>query len=306
MINVIALTSIITVPLLILVFLLILLSNKQNKDDKTVYWSLGFVCLLSIGLILIIFLVAPSEISTASPITSINNPSTLASSTPFTYYTYNPSNKTLNKINLSRTIGSSQLADYFHKNDESLFVTMDGNIVSIIGNTTRKFNTLPNVKKIRISNNQYVALANGKIYTSNNLRNWILDATKPNNVLDIDVPAQQTNLLHITTPMENIFIDAQQNKVLSRSGPEKKKFGSNVNKFVRFADSGVYLHDQYFQKGYPFADIDHYNRVYLVPDNISGYKVNNLHTSDQLAIIELNTSNGPEQINVSDQIQFHP
>lgn len=302
MINVIFLTSTIIVLLLILVFLLIIFS--QTKEDQTVYWSLGFVCLLSVGLILIIFLVAPSEINTDASGGFISS-TQMFTSTPFTYYAYNPSNKTLNKLNLSRTIGNAQLSDYFHKNDESLFVMKDGTIVSIIGNTTRKFNTLPNVKKIRISNNQYIALADGKIYTSNNLRNWVLDASKPTNILDIDVPSQQTNLLHVTTPTENLFIDAQQNKVLSRSGPEKKKFGSNVNKFVRFADSGVYLHDQYFQKGYAFADIDHYNRVYLVPDNISGYKVNNLHSSDQLAIIELNTTNGPDKINVSDQIQFH-
>lgn len=265
----------------------------QNAIFKTIFVSIGFLFL--------IFLVSPSEIKSdvsGGILSAVPSPN-------FSYYSYNPSSKTLNKLNLSKTIGNGQLSDYFHKNDESLFVLNDGTIYSIIGNSTRKFNTLPKAKKIRIANNQYVALADGKIYTSNNLKNWTLDSTKPMNILDIDVPAQQNNFLHITTPKENLIIDVQQNKVLSSSKPDTKKYGSNVNNFVRFADSGVYLHDKYFQKGYSFADIDHYNRIYLVPDNVAGYKVNNLHTSDQLAIVELNTKNGPDKINVADQIQFY-
>jgi hypothetical protein len=183
-------------------------------------------------------------------------------------------------------------------------VLEDGSIVSIIGNMTRKFNSLPRTQKIRIVNGKYVALADGKMYYSSNLKNWTLDATKPKDIIDIDVPSQQTNLLHIQTPRENIIIDDSQNKVLSSSKSETKKFGSNVNNFVRFSDSGVYLNDKLFQQGFQFADIDHNNQIYLVPNNISGFEVSELHTSDNNAIIGLNTSNGPTKISVGDQIQM--
>ena len=172
----------------------------------------------------------------------------------------------------------------------------------------RKLNTLPNVQKIRIVNNQYVGLANGKIYTSKNLKEWMMDSSKPFDIVDIDVPASQNNLLHIQTPRENLTVDFLQNKVLSSSASEPKKYGSSIQHFVRLGNGGVYLHDKYFQQGYPFADIDHMNQIYLVPNTVSGYQVNDLHTSDKFAIVGLQTpfpNSAPDKIHVGEQIQFY-
>lgn len=256
-------------------------------------------------MVMIYFLVAPSELSSDASGNLISTTYTTLPSTGVTYYTYNPNQKTLTKLNLQQTIQNKQISDYFHKNDESLFVLKDGTIVSILGKTTRNFKTLPNVQKIRILNNQYIGLANGKLYSSKDLKTWSLDNSKPNNIVDIDVPAKQSYILHMSTPQQNLTIDTRKNKVLSQSKSETKKFGSDLNNFVRFADSGVYLHDKYFEKGYAYADIDHMNQVYMVPKIVSGYNVNDLHTSDQLAIVGLNVMNGPEKIDVGDQILFH-
>lgn len=271
------------------------------SPNNTTFWALILFTLLSIGLVMIYFLVAPSELtSDGSGNTFFSGPVS-----PITYYSYNPDKQTLTRLNLGKTLDNKPLSDYFHKNDETIFVANDGTIVSILGNMTRKFQTLPGTKKIRILNNQYVALANGRIYTSKDLQSWKLDSSKPNNILDIDVPADQSNLLHIQTPKENLIIDANQNKVLSTSKSETKKYGSNYKQFVRFADNGIHIHDKNFEKGYLHADIDHYNRVYLVPKSVSGYSVKDLYTSDQLALIGLQTKNGPDIIQVGEQIKFH-
>lgn len=308
MITIALYTILISVGLLIILLLLCLavLYQKRNPNSPslTITATLLFFLFFALGLTLILLL-KPTDLSPYISDSPINLNESLKTLAPVTYYSYSPNSKTLTKLNLSKTIGNGQLADYFHKNDESLFVLKDGTIVSILGNSTRKFNTLPNAQKIRIVNNQYVALANGKLYTSKNLKDWTLDGSKPIDIVDIDVPAQQSNYLHIQTPKENLVVDVLQNKVVSSSKPETKKYGSSVNHFVRLADSGVYLHDKYFQKGYDFADIDHYNQIYLVPKNVSGYEVNDLHSSDKLAIVGLKTNNGPNKINVADQIQFY-
>lgn len=303
MITILLFSILVVIVLFVLLFLLSIFTviSKINNNNRVIFWALLFLVLSIIFITILFFLLSPSYLV---PYINDNPISTNSTSKTTTYYSYDPKKRTLSKLNLSETVFNKPLSDYFHKNDESLFVLKDGSIVSIIGNMTRKINSLPKTQKIRIVNGKYVALADGKIYYSTNLKNWTLDATKPKDVIDIDVPSQQTNLIHIQTPAENLIVDDSQNKILSSSKSETKKYGSHVKNFVRFSDSGVYLNDKLFQQGYQFAGIDHNNQIYLVPKNISGFDVSELHTSDNNAIVGLNTPNGPSKINIGDQIQM--
>ena len=219
------------------------------------------------------------------------------------YYSFDSDKQKLTKLNLSKTIGNKQIKDYFHKNDESIFVLSDGSLVSIIGNSTRNIKSLPNVQKIRILNNQYVALSNGKIYSSNDLQKWTLDQSKPTSVLDIDVPSKQTNILHIRTPKQNIVYDTRQNKVISTAASEPIKLGSDISKVIKQGTNNVNIKDQLYN-GYKFSDIDDKNTVYLVPEKIMGYNINNVLTADNQAIIGIvETGNLPDTIFTNNQLQ---
>jgi hypothetical protein len=286
---------------LLLLLVIVFMGMIFLPNYKVVLAILVFLIIIG-GFLTLFFIIKPANIvDTSGGLFDIPT----ATNEPTTYYSYNPKSKTLTKINLQKTIGNSGLSDYFHRNDESIFVSKDGTVTSILGSISRQYKSLPNVKKIRILNNQYVGLADGKIYTSKDLQNWTLDRTKPANILDIDVPANQIHMLHMRTPTQNLTLDTTQNKIISSSKSENKKYGSDLNNFIRFGDSGVHIHDKYFQPGYKFAEIDHYNRVYFVPESINGYNVKDVYTSDQLALVGLNIVNGPDTINVGDKIKYH-
>ena len=303
--------SLVAGPLLLYFMILALVIFVTGYDRRGVF-NKGFVVMV-MGIVLLLMIVAlfvlinPLSIITSLSVTNwVDCSGSTASSDSTTslgvslmsnsmspvYYIVNPQTKTLTKINLQKTIGDQRLIDYFHKNDESIFVLQDGTIVSIIGSNVNKYNSLPNVKKVRILNNQYVGLANGKVYLSKDLRTWNLDNSRPNaSIVDIDVPANQNNILFVQTPNDSILYNvSNRNAILSRGPSEKRKYGSTVDYFIKLDSNGItsnLLDTKKNFKGYSLGEIDHEDHIYLFPDRIGNMKVQDLFSSDNQAIVSL-------------------
>lgn len=223
------------------------------------------------------------------------------------YYAFNPNTNSLDLINLDTVTLGKQILDTYHRNDESIFVLDDG-IVTILGDEISRYPGSIPIKKIRISKNEYIALANGKIYKSKDLANWTQDTTKPSNILDMDVPFNQDNLLFIQTPTENLIFDNQTNQVLLKEPSETRKYGSNTNNFLRKTNDGIYVVRDGMQslyKGYPFGDVSNQNRFLVVPSQLKdGYKViDSMNLDDKLLVkVETKTNKPESKIMVQDLI----
>jgi hypothetical protein len=311
--------SLVVAPLLLYFLILTFVVFITGYDRRGVF-NKGFVVIF-MAIVLLIMIVAlfivvnPLSVITSSSITdwvdcSGSTPSSTVQSVSLMtsdslspiYYIVNPETRSLSKINLQKTIGNQKLIDYFHKNDETIFVLADGTIVSIIGSNVNKFSSLPNVKKIRILNNQYVGLANGKIYLSKDLKTWTLDNSRPNgSIVDIDVPSNQNNILFVQTPNDSILYNvSNQNAILSRGPSEKRKYGSTVDYFIKLDNNGItsnLLDSKKTFKGYTLGEIDHEDHIYIVPDRVGNMKVQDLFSSDNQAIVSLmGDETAPERI----------
>ncbi len=222
-------------------------------------------------------------------------PPTLSSSekAPTTsYYGYNPSNQTLEWIDLDKVTLGKQILDTFHRNDESIFVLDDG-IITILGDEINRYTQGLPIKKVRVLKNEYVGLANGKIYKSKDLANWTLDSSKPTNVLDMDVPFNQDNILFIQTPNENLWIDVNTNQLINKENSETRKYGSDLNNYLRKTNDGVYIVKDGMQslfRGYGFGDVSNQNRFLVVPNQIKeGYKVIDSMNLDDKLLVKVET-----------------
>ena len=223
------------------------------------------------------------------------------------YYGYNPNTKSLDLINLDNLTLGKQILDTYHRNDESIFVLYDG-IISVLGDEINRYTQGLPIKKVRISNNEYIGLANGKIYKSKDLANWVLDSSKPTNILDIDVPFQQDQILFIQTPSENLIVDNKTNQILAKEASESRKYGSNLNNYLRRTNDGIYIVQDGMQslyKGYSFGDVSNQNRFLIVPNNLKdGYKVvDSMNLDDKLLVkIETLTDKPDNKIMVKDLV----
>jgi hypothetical protein len=223
------------------------------------------------------------------------------------YYAYNPNTNTLELLNLDNVTYGKQILDTYHKNDESIFVLDDG-IITILGNEINRYTQALPIKKVRVLNNEYIGLANGKLYKSKDLANWTVDTTKPNNIIDMDVPFQQENILFIQTPTENLLIDSNNNQIISKEASETRKYGSYVNTLIRKTNDGIYsVKDgmQSLYRGYQFGDISNQNRILLVPNQLKeGYKViDTMNLDDKLLVkIETQTNKPDPKIQVKDLV----
>jgi hypothetical protein len=208
------------------------------------------------------------------------------------YYAYNPSTNTLELLDLDKVTFGKQILDTYHRNDESIFVLDDG-IVTILGDEMSRYTQGIPIKKVRVLNGEYIGLANGKIYKSKDLANWVEDNTKPNNILDIDVPFEQDRILFIQTPNENLLIDSITNQVLAKDSSEFRKYGSNVNSFIRKTNDGIYVVNDGMQslyKGYNFGDINNRNRFLVIPNSLKdGYEVVDAMNLDDKLLVKVET-----------------
>jgi len=229
------------------------------------------------------------------------------------YYQYDPSTKTLKRLSLENVTQGKELVDYFHKNDESLFVLDDGTIVSIVGDNITRYPST-GIQKIRITNNRYVGLSNGKLYVSKDLTNWQHDTSKPSNVIDFDIPTKQNNILHLQTPTENLLLDVNTNGILSREPATQKKYGTTTQSFVKFSNGGAFHNDQTYYKDVDLANIDDYDNLYIVPNKNTrtpssarqdNYQIQDILTSDNQSIAKIRSNNIlPDKIYVGEDIIY--
>ena len=225
------------------------------------------------------------------------------------YYQYDPNDKTLNKIYLDKITEGQILSDYFHRNDETIFTLDDGHIISVFGNDVQRIMSSPPIKKVRVLNGKYIGLSDGKLYTSSDLKTWTQDTTKPQDIVDFDVPATQTSILYLRTPNENKIIDTKTNNVLVTEKPEPKRFGSNINSYVKYTEDGVMYvngNQQMFYKGYNIGDVDNTDRLYVVPAKLKdGYRVIDAFTADNNAIFKVESfGRSPDKINVGNEFIY--
>ena len=246
--------------------------------------------------------VPSSPFAPSSPLAPPSPPMSMASEKPPTtsYYAYNPSTQTLEWIDLDKVTLGKQILDTFHRNDESIFVLDDG-IITILGDEINRYTQGLPIKKVRVLKNEYVGLANGKIYKSKDLANWVVDSSKPTNILDMDVPFNQDQILFIQTPNENLWIDANTNQVVNKESSEVRKYGSDLNNFLRKTNDGVYIVKDGMQslfRGYGFGDVSNQNRFLVVPNQIKeGYKViDSMNLDDKLLVKVETLTDKPERM----------
>jgi hypothetical protein len=230
------------------------------------------------------------------------------SSTFFTsYYQFNPRDRTLKKLDIDKITDGTPIIDYYHKNDESIFVLLDGTIVSILGENIDKIKSTPPIQKIRVSGNQYVGFSNGKLYVSSDLKNWKEYPFSPMNVIDFDVPVSQNDIIYIRTQKENILWDTKNNKVISSESPDPKRFGSNLNSYVKYLQDGI-IHvrgnEQQQYNGYIIGDVDNNDRLYIFPVKINDqYTIKDIFTADNNVILKIDSFVKPsDTINVSNDM----
>jgi hypothetical protein len=223
------------------------------------------------------------------------------------YYQYDTKDKSLKKLSLDKITGGVNVSDYFHRNDETIFVLDDGTIVSILGDDIQRYKTSPSIQKIRISGNQYVGFSNGKLYLSSDLKNWTENQGTPKDIVDFDVPVGQTNILYIRTPKENIIYDVKANKVLSTESPDPKRFGSNLNSYVKYTQDGI-VHNRGSQQnsyqGYLIGDVDNKDNLYIFPVKLDeSSMIREMYTADDNVILKIDTFKTPsDKINVANQV----
>ena len=317
------LTILIAVALLWFILIPILTKKKDGTDMSEGRALIWITLLLLIGLIILMIvsmiLVQPQNIDrpkdssgiirssnvVVSPVIDEPVQSTTKSSNSV-YYQFLPKEKIMKKLNLENLTEGKQIVDYFHRNDESIFLLSDGTAISIIGDQVSKEKTVPPIQKIRVLGNQYIGLSGGKLFVSKNLKDWTLDSTKPNNVIDFDVPTGQNNFLFVQTPSDNLILDVKKNnQIVTRDKSETTKFGSSVDKFVRIDNQGVWINGKNLVKNYKIADIDQKDHVYIVPSQTSEFTVKNIMTADDYAILELDGKNVlADRIFVGDQIIY--
>jgi hypothetical protein len=224
-----------------------------------------------------------------------------------TYYQFDPNDRTLKRLAIDNITDGTPISDYFHRNDESIFVLTDGTIVSIIGDEIQKIRSSPPIQKIRILDNQYIGFSNGKLYLSSDLKNWREDKSKPSNIIDFDVPVNQNNVLYIRTPKENILYDSKTNQVISTEGPEPKRFGSSLDSYVKYTQDAI-IHNrgnkQTSYNGYIIGDVDNRDRLYIFPVKLNDdYTVKEIFTADNNVILKVDSFIQPQdRINVSNQV----
>jgi len=220
------------------------------------------------------------------------------------YYQYDPKTKNLKRLNFDKITDGKEIVDYFHKNDETLFVLSDGTIVSIFGDRIDKYPTNPPIEKIRVTKGNYVGLSDGSIYFSKNLKNWVRDNSY-SNVLDFDVPSDQNNILYIQTPSENLIMDLNTN-YLTREPSSKKQYGSNVTSFLRFTNDGIFINDQFLYKDARLGNIDNKDKNYIIPLNTQNkYKILDIYSADDKAILKLESdANTSEQFFIGDELIY--
>jgi hypothetical protein len=251
--------------------------------------------------------------SVAVPFVGRSITSTSTDGSMLSYYQYDPSTKTLKRLSLENVTQGKELVDYFHKNDESLFVLDDGTIVSIVGDNITRYPST-GIQKIRITNNRYVGLSNGKLYVSKDLTNWQHDTSKPSNVIDFDIPTKQNNILHLQTPTENLLLDVNTNGILSREPATQKKYGTTTQSFVKFSNGGAFHNDQTYYKDVDLANIDDYDNLYIVPNKNTrtpssarqdNYQIQDILTSDNQSIAKIRSNNIlPDKIYVGEDIIY--
>jgi len=235
-------------------------------------------------------------------------PPNFGGSTFFTsYYQFDPMNRTLKKLSTDKITPGTPISDYFHRNDESIFTLTDGTIVSILGDNVETIKSSPPITKVRILGNQYIGFSNGKLYLSSDLKNWKEYPMSPSDVVDFDVPVNQNNILYIRTPKENIIYDDKTMKIISKEAPEPKRFGSNLNSYVKYTPDSIihYRNNQQTSyQGYVIGDVDNQDRLYIFPVKLNDdYTVNEIFTADNNVILKVDSFNKPaDQINVSNDV----
>ena len=251
---------------------------------------------------------APGPIPEPPTFPPTTQPPNYGGRTQFTsYYQYNPRDRTLNKLSLERITGGKNIIDYFHRNDESIFVLDDGTVVSILGDDIQTYRTSPPIQKIRVLGNQYVGLSNGKLYLSSDLRNWTEDRTKPSNIIEFDVPAAQTNILYIRSVDGNFLYDINTNQIVSRETPgEPKRYGSVLDSYVKYVSDGI-VHNRGTQEtkytGFIIGDVDNKDTLYIFPVKISDeYSINEIYTADDNVILKVfSFENPPDRIPIPNE-----
>lgn len=224
-----------------------------------------------------------------------------------TYYQFDPNERSLKKLSIDNITDGTPISDYFHRNDESIFVLTDGTIVSILGDDVQKIRSSPPIQKIRILGNQYIGFSNGKLYLSSDLKNWTQDTSKPSNIVDFDVPVNQNNILYFRTPKESVLYDTKTNQVLSTEGPEPKRFGSSVNSYVKYTQDSI-IHNRNNQQnsysGYIIGDVDNKDRLYIFPVKLNDdYTVKEIYTADNNVILKVDSFTKPQdRIDVSSEV----
>jgi hypothetical protein len=224
----------------------------------------------------------------------------------FVYYQFLPKEKIMKKLNLDNLTAGKKIIDYFHRNDESIFVLSDGTVISIIGDKITTEKSVPPIEKIRVLGKNYIGLSNGKLFISRDLKDWTLDSTKPSNVIDFDVPTKQSNYLFVQTPTDNLILDTtKNNRIVSREKSDTLKFGSTLDKYVKIDNQGVWINGKTLLKNYKIADIDQNDHVYAVPSETREFTATNIMTADDYALMELQSDpNLSERIFVGDQIIY--
>jgi hypothetical protein len=119
--------------------------------------------------------------------------------------------------------------------------------------------------------------------------------------LDMDVPFNQDQILFIQTPNENLWIDANTNQVVNKESSEVRKYGSDLNNFLRKTNDGVYIVKDGMQslfRGYGFGDVSNQNRFLVVPNQIKeGYKViDSMNLDDKLLVKVETLTDKPERM----------
>jgi hypothetical protein len=268
--------------------------------------------LVMLVMIVLIYFFYPRTTQTPSPSPEPQpiQPSPIMPS-PFTsvsqmpkYFQYDPTSKNLKRLSFDKITDGKEIVDYFHKNDESLFVLSDGTIVSIFGQRIDRYPTNPPMQKVRVSKGNYVGLSNGNIYFSKDLKNWTKD-TSYSNIINFDVPSNQTNILYLQTPNENILFDL--NTMNSTKEPSSKKaYGSTQNSFLRFTNDGIFINDQMLYRDSRLGNVDSTDKFYIVPDKIqSKYKIRDIFATDNKAILKLEGDTSvPDQYFIGDELIY--
>jgi hypothetical protein len=240
--------------------------------------------------------------------TSMTQMPNFGGSTLFTsYYQLNPSDRSLKRLSLDNITGGVNISDYFHRNDESIFVLDDGTIISILGDDIQKYKSSPAIRKIRVSGNKFIGFSNGKLYTSSDLKNWTEYSNLPRDIIDFDVPVNQNNIIYIRTPKENILFDSKTNQTISTENPDPKRFGSVLTSFVKYNPDGITHNrggEQMTYKGYLIGDVDNQDRLYIFPVKLNdNYTIKEIYTADSNVILKVDSFVKPsDSISVTNDV----